>query len=624
MKDHYEPRRKFVIHRRRSEPAALDLSLHKTEELLRQSEERYRELFENANDIVYTHDLAGNFTSLNKAAERITGYSREEALRMNFAQVIAPEDLDKARKMVQRKVAENVATTYEIEVITKHNTRVALEVSTRLIYQDGVPEAVQGIARDITDRRQSERMLRDSEMRLKALVGSIDEIVFEFDQDGTYLNIWTANEKLLAHPRSELIGRRAADFFDQEFTQPFLDAFKRVLSSGQAQSIEYPLTLLGETHWFLARISPVPSADRSYKTVCMFARDITDRKKAEEALQNAYESLGAKVNELQEYTREITALGEMGDMLQACLTADEAYTVIGQAAQQLFAGEQGSLCVLSDSQMAVEPVAAWGHNPVTQPFAPDECWALRRGRTHSVPDTRDGLICKHLTQPLPGAYICVQLMAQGKTLGILHLSQPEPGSLNHAKQQLVVTMAEHAALALSNLKLYETLRNQSTRDPLTNLFNRRCMEESLDRELRRAERSHRQLSLIMLDLDHFKRFNDTFGHDAGDAILRQVGKLLETSFRGEDIACRYGGDEFTVILPVGALDIAEQRAQELRKAIENLEIPYLNPTLDRVTVSMGIARFPEHGSTAETLLRSADRALYQAKAAGRNCIEIAK
>jgi diguanylate cyclase (GGDEF)-like protein len=150
------------------------------------------------------------------------------------------------------------------------------------------------------------------------------------------------------------------------------------------------------------------------------------------------------------------------------------------------------------------------------------------------------------------------------------------------------------------------------------------MEESLDRELRRAERSYRQLSLIMLDLDHFKRFNDTFGHDAGDAILREVGKLLGTSFRGEDIACRYGGDEFTVILPVGALEIAEQRAQELRKAIQNLEIPYLNPTLDRVTVSMGIARFPEHGSTAEALLRSADRALYQAKAAGRNCIELAR
>ncbi len=187
-----------MIHRRRSESTTADSSFRKTEELLRQSEERYRELFENANDIVYTHDLAGNFTSLNKAAERITGYSRQEALKMNFADVIAPEDLDKARKMVQRKVAENVSTTYEIEVVTKNNERVALEVSTRLIYQDGAPVAVQGIARDITDRKQAERMLRESEMRLKALVGSIDEIVFEFDQEGTYLNVWTANEDLLS------------------------------------------------------------------------------------------------------------------------------------------------------------------------------------------------------------------------------------------------------------------------------------------------------------------------------------------------------------------------------------------------------------------------------------------
>jgi diguanylate cyclase (GGDEF)-like protein/PAS domain S-box-containing protein len=623
MKNHYEPRRKFVIHRRRSESTTADSSFRKTEELLRQSEERYRELFENANDIVYTHDLAGNFTSLNKAAERITGYSRQEALKMNFADVIAPEDLDKARTMVQRKVAENVSTTYEIEVVTKNNERVTLEVSTRLIYQDGAPVAVQGIARDITDRKQAERMLRESEMRLKALVGSIDEIVFEFDQEGTYLNVWTANEDLLSHPRKELIGRRATEFFDEEFMRPFLEAFKRVLGSGQAESIEYPLNLRGETHWFLARISPIPSADGSYKTVCMFARDITDRNKAEEALRNAYESLGAKVNELQQHKREITLLGEMGGMLQACLTVDEAYTVISQAAQQLFAGEQGALCVLSESQAVVEPVSTWGQSQVTQVFGPDECWALRRGRTHNVPDTRDGLICKHLTRPLPGAYICVQLMAQGKTLGILHLSQPEPTRLNQAKQQLVVTMAEHAALALSNLRHYETLVNQSTRDPLTNLFNRRCMEESLKEELRRAQPSQRQLTLIMLDLDHFKRFNDTFGHDAGDAILREVGKLLGTNFRGEDIACRYGGDEFTVILPVAPLEVAEHRAQELRRAIKDLEIPYFNPTLDRVTVSMGIARFPEHGSNAETLLRSADRALYRAKAAGRNCIEIA-
>jgi diguanylate cyclase (GGDEF)-like protein len=179
-------------------------------------------------------------------------------------------------------------------------------------------------------------------------------------------------------------------------------------------------------------------------------------------------------------------------------------------------------------------------------------------------------------------------------------------------------------MALSNLKLHETLRSQSIRDPLTGLFNRRFMEESLELELRRAVRNQRPLSVIMLDLDGFKRFNDSHGHDAGDALLRELGALLQGNIRAEDIACRYGGEEFTLIMPEGSAEIAAQRAELLRAAIKKLEVEHRGRTLGSVTASLGVAVFPEHGRTRDALLEAADAALYLSKGAGGDKVTLAR
>jgi len=270
-------------------------------------------------------------------------------------------------------------------------------------------------------------------------------------------------------------------------------------------------------------------------------------------------------------------------------------------------------------------VAVWGDTSLGERvFAPDDCWALRRGRIHWVEDTRTGLLCKHLHRPSPPGYLCVPMMAQSEALGVLHLSQAEDSCMTESKQRLAVTMAEHIAMALSNLKLHETLRSQSIRDPLTGLFNRRFMEESLELELRRASRNQRPLGVIMTDLDHFKHFNDTFGHEAGDTLLRELGALMQTNIRGEDIACRYGGEEFTLIMPEGSLEVTRQRADFLREAIKHLDIQHRGQPLGRITASMGVAVFPEHGRTGKGLLEAADSALYWSKNEGRDRVTTAK
>jgi diguanylate cyclase (GGDEF)-like protein len=187
-----------------------------------------------------------------------------------------------------------------------------------------------------------------------------------------------------------------------------------------------------------------------------------------------------------------------------------------------------------------------------------------------------------------------------------------------AKRQMVETMADHIALALSNLTLMDTLREQAIHDSLTGLFNRRYMEETLKRELSRAARKNVPLGIIMLDLDHFKQFNDTFGHSAGDALLRELGVFLQSHIRGEDIACRQGGEEFMLILPEASLDNTRKRAEQLGEEVKHLNVQYRGQSLGAVTLSIGVAVFPDHGLTVDSLLQSADSALYRAKKAGRD------
>ena len=184
-------------------------------------------------------------------------------------------------------------------------------------------------------------------------------------------------------------------------------------------------------------------------------------------------------------------------------------------------------------------------------------------------------------------------------------------------------MAEQISLAFANLMLRETLKYQSVRDPLTGLFNRRHMEESLERELQRAARSHRPVTVLMIDIDHFKRFNDTFGHEAGDVLLRELGSILKAQIRGGDIACRYGGEEFLLILAETGLEAAQQRAERLGELSKGLHIRHHGETLRRITISTGLACFPEHGTSAAQIVKAADEALYRAKTEGRDRVVFA-
>jgi diguanylate cyclase (GGDEF)-like protein len=254
-------------------------------------------------------------------------------------------------------------------------------------------------------------------------------------------------------------------------------------------------------------------------------------------------------------------------------------------------------------------------------FAPNDCWAHRRGQVHlAIGNERR---CSHVTDDRH-MYICLPLFAQYETLGILHLLDgpirgEEADAVRMAEKcKLAKILADSIGLGIADLKLRASMRDSSIRDPLTGLFNRRYMEESLAQEQHRTKRNDAHLAVIMIDIDHFKQFNDTFGHDGGDAVLRALGEFLKKHVRGSDIACRYGGEEFILILSPSTAEGARQRAEKIREDARLLGVTHCNPGIGAITLSLGVAIFPDHASEVAAIIKAADVALYQAKRGGRN------
>jgi diguanylate cyclase (GGDEF)-like protein len=349
-------------------------------------------------------------------------------------------------------------------------------------------------------------------------------------------------------------------------------------------------------------------------------------------LRSAQEQLRAALEESTRRAHESVQLNELVDLLQSCQTAEEAYNVVAAALPRILLSPSGALYLAGSSPTTLEIVKTWGsYVSGADFFDVHECWALRRGQIHRVTHAESPARCQHSTGMPASGSLCVPLVAQGRTVGVLCVEYPE--SVRHqpdgarlaqldAIDKLAHITSQRLSSALANLALREQLRHQSVRDPLTGLFNRRYLEETLQRELRRAERNGDAVALLMLDIDHFKRLNDSCGHQAGDALLKKFGEFLCRRTRGQDVACRYGGEEFVVILSGASLETAKERAELLREEARKVAVQFEGRLLRSVTVSVGVSASPAHGSTAEDLLRAADAALYRAKTRGRNLVVV--
>ncbi|MDI1265752.1 MAG: diguanylate cyclase [bacterium] len=322
-------------------------------------------------------------------------------------------------------------------------------------------------------------------------------------------------------------------------------------------------------------------------------------------------------------------LSELSEWLQSAKSEPELYGMISSVLGRLMPECKGGLFVYANSRDVLEVAAEWNGQSSAATMHPEDCWSLRRGHAYVHGTSEIEFRCDHVHSGVNENYCCIPILAHGETVGLLHLEY----TLDHSetaeeakarfadRARLGLACAEHLSIAIANMKLREGLRDQSVRDVLTGLNNRRYLLETARRELLRAERNRHPVSVMTIDVDHFKTFNDNHGHDAGDTVLRHVGEILSAMFADDAVPCRFGGEEFVVLLPGADIDEAATRAEELRAKIEALTIRYADGQLPRVTISAGIAGFPDAGGNLMDILKAADEALYRAKQNGRNRIE---
>ena len=330
--------------------------------------------------------------------------------------------------------------------------------------------------------------------------------------------------------------------------------------------------------------------------------------------------------EREKISADLGLLGNYGNLLLGSTDLAEALQISQQMLSQLLPECAGSIYPLIDGEGLAEVTHLWGtHGGQTRAQASaEDCRAMATHRPSLSSSEFPADACAHIQFPANGepmSAICIPLNAQNESLGWLYLTTP--GLHGCAKMVVAEAAAKQLSQALANLKLRGNLRDLSVRDPLTGLFNRRYLQESLGREMARSKRRKLPLAVMMFDLDHFKAFNDNFGHAAGDALLVAFGRLLGSSFRSEDIACRLGGEEFILIMPEMELAVAKRRAQELLDATAALNVVHEGQTLPPITTSIGLAIMPENGEKPDALMAAADQALYGAKAAGRNRFSVA-
>ncbi len=365
--------------------------------------------------------------------------------------------------------------------------------------------------------------------------------------------------------------------------------------------------------------------------------DITKAKRAEAELalakrqaDRSHEQAREALMEQQARQREARVIAELDEWLQTCKSLDELFLIVRTFMDRSLPGSAGELYVYSNSRDVLDGACDWGDAGLHDHIAPDSCWALRRGRAYAYSPEGISFTCDHVSdqhhEPPSENYLCLPIIAHGDTVGLMHIRFDTLDSACPIKDPngFAIQVSEHVSLAIANVKLRDELRDQSTRDPLTGLYNRRYFLDAMRNALSAAGRKGHECALIAFDADKFKSFNDNHGHDAGDMVLRAIGQQLTELFPGDEVPCRFGGEEFALLLPHGGAAEAHAAAERLRTGIEAVELRYGGGTLPTVTVSSGVSVYPACGTLPQDLITAADEALYQAKADGRNCVRAAK
>ncbi|MBR8839308.1 MAG: diguanylate cyclase [Stigonema ocellatum SAG 48.90 = DSM 106950] len=344
--------------------------------------------------------------------------------------------------------------------------------------------------------------------------------------------------------------------------------------------------------------------------------DITESIEAQRSLTELNQQLEEKTLTLEAKKQEVIHLSDMAETLYCCESEDEVYQAITLTCSKLFPDTNGCINIIANSKNYVQMNSFWGHEKNSKEvFSLSDCWALRRGKLNLLSPCKSGLICSHLMQPLSGTHLCIPLFGQMEVIGVLYINALE--EISPEKQQIAEIIGRYLAFALNNLSMKQRLTHDNLRDGLTGLFNQRYMQTVTDQKLAEAERSGQVLGVAFLDIDNFKFYNSRYGHLTANIALKGLAKLLLESIRSYDIACRWGGEEFVIIMPNVTLETLRDRIEQLRAEVEKMQLNDGDCILEGITASFGIA-VSQPGIKLQDLLSRANQAMLEAKQTGKN------
>ncbi|MEE9509332.1 MAG: diguanylate cyclase, partial [Candidatus Bathyarchaeia archaeon] len=486
------------------------------------------------------------------------------------------------------------------------------------------------LKREVDERKKAVKALSESEEIFRAIGTSAKDAIIMIDNE-SIISFWNhAAEEIFGYSREDAVGKQLKNLIiPEKLRKAHLNGFEKFKETGQGPVIgktvelsairkdgaEFPISL---------SLSSVKIKDK-WNAIGIL-RDITDRKRIETLMEKTLEERNKSI-------KEIKQLMEFSSLMRDETSENELIKHMVQALRKNFQPDLLAVLMLNRKERIIEVSFIEPQMPTDKLIKeeaildPSLCRVLSTGQKFIVRDLIKDPFCDciiHSHKIEDGGYACLPIIAGGGTVGMVLLSRKEKDYwADEEREKLLSTYVGIAASALHNMRLTNLTKTEAVTDVLTGAYNRRFFDEVMKRQLSLANRYKRFLGLLIADIDHFKDFNDKYGHEAGDQILQHVAKILKNSIRCSDTLARYGGEEFAIIIPATVKTNVLKKADQIRMVVEftNFDNIVLGQSL-KLTISIGVASFPEHGTEGDTLIAAADKALYKAKENGRNKVEI--
>jgi diguanylate cyclase (GGDEF)-like protein/PAS domain S-box-containing protein len=607
----------------------------KVESTLRDSEARFKALFQGAPDAIIITDKNSRIILVNNQTITLFGFPMDE-LMGNSIEIVIPDRYREAYYKYQKAFIDEIETRPGISLplngIRKNQREIPIEIALSPVK---IPSGVifTNIIRDLTIRKEAEEQLRLQSVALESAANGI----LITDRNGNIQWVNPAFTKMTGYTADDVRGQNPRILKSGIVPQDIFDNLWKTILSGNIWHGEL-INRRKDGKIITEEQTIAPVRDSYGKIVHFIAikQDITERKRAEEALSKR--------------TEQIATLNRVMQALSSTLDISKVLDTILREIQQVVPYDSASVWLCKND--SIEIIAVRGFPAPESLVGTSINLSSTDTPNTQVVRTRAPLIVSDANSSYSSfqtgvqsrdtvrGWMGVPMIIGDRVIGMLSFNKKDPDYYTQEQSQFALAFATQAAIAIENARLYtdaqkeltekikaeekllilqKELEEQAIRDSLTGLYNRRFLDETLSRELSRAERDKYSVSVVMLDLDHFKVFNDTYGHDVGDMMLKQLGKLLTTQVRAGDIACRFGGEEFVVVMPKASLSVARQRANDWRMRFESQILIHEGEVLN-ATLSAGVSVYPMNGTTSEEIIRKADQAMYAAKAAGRNLV----